>query len=172
MPPSPEALAAGDPTFHFSRHIAAPRDLVWSCFTDCRHLVHWWGPKGFAVTHCKMDLRVGGTFHYGMETPNGTVMWGKWVFREIVKPERLVHVLCFSDPEGGVTRHIFSPDWPLLMLSTMTLTEQGGGTLLALSSAPLDASEAEVEVFRQGHESMRGGYGGTLDQLDRYLKTL
>ena len=26
-------------------------------------------------------------------------------------------------------------------------------------------------VFREGHDSMRGGWGGTLDQLAAYLKT-
>ena len=47
----------------------------------------WWGPKGFTVIASKMDLRVGGTYHYGMKAPDGSPMWGKFVFREIVPPE-------------------------------------------------------------------------------------
>ena len=33
--------------FVITRVFDAPRDLVWKAFTDCEHLKHWWGPKGF-----------------------------------------------------------------------------------------------------------------------------
>ena len=51
--------------------------------------------------------------HYGMRTPDGNEMWGKWIYREIVKPERLVVVASFSDAQRGITRHPLSPEWPL-----------------------------------------------------------
>lgn len=44
----------------------------------------WWGPNGFKVLASKMDLRPGGAYHYGMKTPNGQSMWGKFLYREIV----------------------------------------------------------------------------------------
>ena len=44
----------------------------------------WWGPKGFTVIASKMDFRVGGTYHYGMKAPDGSPMWGKFRYREIV----------------------------------------------------------------------------------------
>ena len=50
-----------------------------------------------------MDLRPGGTYHYGMQTPDGSVMWGKMVYREIVPPEKLVFINSFSDEKGGLT---------------------------------------------------------------------
>src|SRR5205823_4677268 len=76
-------------------------------------LARWWGPKGFTMLSSTLDLRPGGIFHYGMRSPDGREMWGRWVFREVVAPERLVFVASFSDEAGGVTRHPFAPDWPL-----------------------------------------------------------
>jgi uncharacterized protein YndB with AHSA1/START domain len=32
-----------------SRVIGAPRDLVWSVWTDPKHLTQWWGPNGFCT---------------------------------------------------------------------------------------------------------------------------
>jgi uncharacterized protein YndB with AHSA1/START domain len=75
--------------------------------------MQWFGPKGFKMPGAKIDFRPGGTFHYCMEAPNGEEMWGKFVYREIVAPERIVFVSSFSDEDGEVTRHPLSPDWPL-----------------------------------------------------------
>ena len=106
--------------FVFSRVFDAPRDLVWRCFTDPEHMRQWWGPKGFKVLASKMDLRVGGTYHYGMSAPDGSPMWGKFVYREIVPPERLDFISSFSDEKGGTTRHPGHMSWPLEMRSIFT----------------------------------------------------
>src|SRR5262249_52172295 len=99
--------------FVITRRFNAPRRLVWDAFTKVEHLRNWWGPKGFSVVKASLDLKPGGVFHYGLRAPNGAEMWGKWVFREIVAPERLVIVASFSDAAGGLTRHPMAPDWPL-----------------------------------------------------------
>ncbi|HKD56624.1 MAG TPA: VOC family protein, partial [Hyphomicrobiaceae bacterium] len=44
--------------FAISRAFDAPRELLWKCFTETRHLKQWWGPKGFKVIAAKLDLRV------------------------------------------------------------------------------------------------------------------
>ena len=91
--------------FVISRVFDAPREIVWKCFTDPEHMRRWWGPKDFKVLASKMDLRVGGTYLYGMSAPDGSAMWGKFVYREIVPPERLEFINSFSDENGGTTRH-------------------------------------------------------------------
>ena len=156
-------------TFTITRTFDAPRDLVWKVWTDPEHLVHWWGPKGLTMTTCKVDLRKGGKFHYGMKTPDGHEMWGKFVYREIVPPERLVLVVSFSDAEGGTTRHPLSPTWPLEVLNTMTLTEQDGKTTVRLEGVPINATEEERRTFKEGFSSMQQGFKGTLDQLEEHL---
>src|SRR5205807_1937556 len=103
--------------FVVTRTFDAPRERVFAAYTRREHLTHWWGPKGFKMLTCSIDLRPGGIFHYGMQAPNGNQLWGKWVLREIVTPERLAFVVSFSNEAGGTTRNPWSPDWPLDVLS-------------------------------------------------------
>lgn len=155
--------------FVISRVFDAPRDLVWQAFTDPEHMKQWWGPKGVTVVHSKMDLRPGGTYHYGMRTPDGTTIWGKFVYREITPPSRIVFVNSFSDEAGGVTRHPMAPNWPLEMLSVFTFTEESGKTRFTVKWSPLNATEEERATFAAGHGSMNQGWSGTLEQLEAYL---
>ena len=158
--------------FVITRVFDAPRDLVFKAHTDCEHLKHWWGPKGFTVRVCKLDLRPGGAFHYCLTSPKGEDMWGRFVYREIVAPERLVYVMSFSDEGGNITRHSFAASWPLEMLNTQTFTEKGGKTTLTLRATALNASPEERAAFVAGMRGMEQGFGGTYDQLARYLDTL
>lgn len=158
--------------FVVARVLDAPRDLVFKVCTEKEHMAHWWGPKGFALDIVKFEMHPGGTFLYKMSAPNGFEMWGKWIMREVVEPERIVAVTSFSDPEGGITRHPMSADWPLETLSTMTFEERDGKTVYTIEAKPINAGETEHKTFEDGFESMKGGYGGTLDQLEAYLKTL
>ena len=42
------------------REFDAPRALVFSVWTDPKHLAQWWGPYGFTTTTHSFDLRPGG----------------------------------------------------------------------------------------------------------------
>jgi uncharacterized protein YndB with AHSA1/START domain len=158
--------------FVMSRVFDAPRDLLWRCFTDPERMKHWWGPKGFTVIASKMDLRVGGTYHYGMKAPDGSAMWGLFAYREIVPREKLVFVNSFSDEKRGVTRHPMAPNWPLFMLSTFTFEDAAHGkTKFTVRWRTLDATPEEQQTFDTMHDSMTQGWGGTMDQLAAYLVT-
>ena len=157
-------------TFEISRILAAPRSLVYQCFTDPNHMQHWWGPKGFKVIKSAMDLRVGGTYHYGLQSPNGQVIWGRFIFREIVAPERLVFINGFSDEAGGLTRHPMAENWPLELLSTFLFEEQPEArTKFTIRWQPWNANAEERAAFAAGQASMTGGWSGTLEQLEAYL---
>jgi uncharacterized protein YndB with AHSA1/START domain len=158
-----------DREFVVTRVFDASRALVFRAWTEPDRLARWFGPKGFTMLDCKLDLRPGGGVHYGMRSPDGHAMWGRWVFREVVASERLVFAASFSDEAGGVTRHPFAPDWPLEVLSTLTFAEHEGKTTLTMRGVPLNASASERKVFESGHESMQKGWTGTLDQLAGYL---
>ena len=97
------------------------------------------------------------------------------MFREIVRPERLVFVLSFSDERGGVTRHPLIADWPVETLSTVTFAQHAGigrGTTVIIEWAPLNATERERAVFAENHPSMERGWSGTTEVLAAYLATL
>jgi uncharacterized protein YndB with AHSA1/START domain len=154
------------------RTFSAPRNLVWKAWTSAEALGRWWGPKGATLRVIDFDLRPGGVFHYAFAFRPGHEMYGRFVYREVVAPERLVFVNSFSDPEGGITRAPFPPlrdKWPLEVLNVMRLTELAGETTLTLRASPLNASADECAMFAGNIDSMRQGYGGTLDKLADYL---
>ncbi len=156
--------------FVITRQFDAPREVLWKCFTEPERMQAWFGPKGSTVVASNMDLRVGGTYHGAMRDPAGRVMWAKFVYREIVAPERLVWVHSFSDEAGGLTRHPLSPTWPLQLLTTVTFEEQPGGkTRLTLRWSPLDATAEEQKTFDAAHDGMTQGWGGSFERLDAYL---
>jgi uncharacterized protein YndB with AHSA1/START domain len=52
--------AKSSEAFVSSRVFDAPRERVWKAWTEPERLKQWWGPKGFKVFSCKVDLRPGG----------------------------------------------------------------------------------------------------------------
>ncbi len=81
----------GDREILISRVFDAPRELVWQAWTDPRHVVHWWGPRGFTTTIEEMDVRPGGEWKHVMRGPDGVNYPNYSVFTEVVKPERIVY---------------------------------------------------------------------------------
>jgi uncharacterized protein YndB with AHSA1/START domain len=155
--------------FAISRVFNAPRKLVWKAWSEAERLAQWWGPKGGTLRVDKLDFRPGGSFVYCMEFQPGQVMWGRFVYREIIAPERLVFTSAFSDANGGVTRAPFSPSWPLEVLNVLTLTETDAKTTLTLRGGPINATDEEQKTYDGMHDQMRQGFTGTFDQLEAYL---
>lgn len=153
-----------------TRIFEAPRELVFRAFSEAERLVQWWGPKGFEMGVSWLDFRPGGVFHYSMKAPNGMEMWGKFVYREIVPPEKIVFVNSFSDATGGLTRHFAWPEWPLEILNTLTFEEHQGKTTLTLRGGPINAPENEMQFFLEAKKGVNMGFNATFDQLETYLE--
>jgi uncharacterized protein YndB with AHSA1/START domain len=164
---------SGEKSFVIAREINAPKQLVWDTLTKAEHLKHWWGPAALKISHATVDLTPGGMFHYGMEAPDGNTMWGRFIFREIEEPNKLVYVSSFSDADGGLTKAPFPGiDFPLEVLNILTLTEYNGKTILSLTGGPINPTASEEETFKGMTQSMQQGFGSTYDQLDEYLLSI
>jgi uncharacterized protein YndB with AHSA1/START domain len=74
--------------------------MVFDAFTKPEPLKRWFGPRGWSLVLCDVDLRVGGTFRFVLHGPNGNEMGMRRVYREIVPPERSVHMESFDDYPG------------------------------------------------------------------------
>lgn len=156
--------------FVISREFAAPRDLVWRAWTEPEHFGRWFGPKGMKINLARFDLRPGGMTHYSMVMPDGKVLWGRAVYREVVPPTKLVWLNSFSDEAGGITPHPLTKDpWPLQMLTVITFAEGAGKTTVTIQWVPFDSTDAERAAFEAGRGSMAMGWTGTLDQLADHL---
>jgi uncharacterized protein YndB with AHSA1/START domain len=156
--------------FVASRVFNAPRERVWQAWTEAEQLKEWFSPKGFERVRCTLDLRPGGLFLYCLRTPEGHDLWGKWVIREVVKPERLVFIVSFSDEQAGLTVHPMNPSWPREIHSTVVFEALGAKTRVTVRWRPHENStELERRTFDEGRDSMKQGWGGTLDQLDTCL---
>ncbi len=163
--------AAAIEPFVVSRVFNAPRDLMWTVFTDPKHMGQWFGPKGFPGTYAKMDFRVGGMYHYALKAPDGSTMWGRFIYREIDPKNKIVSVNSFSDEQGGISTHPMSPTWPKEMLSTFSFEDAGPGkTKFTVTWVPLPGSSAqEVSTFDTMRTSITGGWSGTFERLEDYL---
>jgi len=161
--------ASETPEFTVTRTFKASRDAVWKAHSEIDRLSKWWGPQGFEWIDGTLDFQPGGRFHYGMRAPNGAEMWGKFVYREIAAPERIVFVNSFSDRDGNTLRAPFAEDFPLEILNVLTLTELDGTTTLTLRGSQLNATEAEKKRYAAMKPSMSGGFNATYNHLEHYL---
>ena len=123
------ATESAERVLMIERVFDAPPSLVFKAWTDPQHLVHWYGPRGFTLPSCKLDLRTGGAWRSCMLSPEGREHWVRGVFREIVEPNL-----------GHET------------LVTVTFAEQGGKTKLTLHQAVFE-SVKERDSHRGGWNS-------------------
>lgn len=162
-------MTKNNPEFTIDRTFDAPRELMWKAWTTPELMAKWWGPKGVSIGRYTMDFRVGGIYHYSMKSPDGSVMWGKFVYSEIVNQEKIVFVSSFSDEQGNITRHPFSQNWPLEMLSTITFSGQEGKTRVAVHWVPLNATDEERKAVADAMAGMQQGWTGTFERLEEFL---
>jgi len=163
------ALDPADGAFVVTRDFAAPRDLVWKAWSEAGRLAQWWGPKGCRIRVERLEFRPGGFFHYAMSYRSGTTSWGRFMYREISQPHRIVWLNSFANQKGGIARAPFSDELPLEIENTVTMTGKQGLTTLELRALPFGASDDENRYFRDLFQSLSQGYGGTLDQLTEHL---
>jgi len=135
-----------------TRVFDAPRRLVFKAWTEPERVVHWWGPRGFTIPSCKLDVRPGGAFRFCMRSPEGTDHWLRGVYREIVEPERLVLTWAWEDAEG-------KPGHETLV--TVNFAEHGAKTKLTLHQALFESITA-----RDAHQD---GWTSCLDRLAEYV---
>ena len=155
--PTPRpATSTADREIILTRVFDAPRELVFTAWTDPRHLSHWWGPNGFTITMHECEVRVGGACRFTMHGPDGTDYRNRIIYREIVRPERLVY-----DHDGDV-------DDPHGFQVTVTFADEGGRTHLAsrmvFATAEQRQATADFGAVELGNQTMA--------KLAEYLKTM
>lgn len=123
---------------------ASPR-IVFEAWSRPELFAQWWVPKslGTKLRSCEMDVRTGGSYRleFGEDAANTFAFFG--TYTEVVPPTRIV----WTNEEGGN-----------VAISTVTLVEQGGKTLLTFT---------EVHPSKQALDESLGGMEGTPEQFEQ-----
>jgi uncharacterized protein YndB with AHSA1/START domain len=104
---------------------------------------------------CEIDYRVGGSFRYEWRHDDGAKLGMRGVFREIVPPEKSVHV---ESMDG----------YPGESLVTGTLAEEAGKTTLT-TRVLYPSREARDAAVNSG---MERGVTASYDRLNEVVKSL
>lgn len=151
-----------DPTLDLvlEREIAAPRELIYTCWTTPEHLVHWFVPKPHRVTACHLDVRVGGACNTTFEV-EGNIMENNGVYLEVIPNEKLV----FTDAYTAGWKPAPEP----FMTAILTFEDAGPGRTRYRAVA----RHRNAETARQ-HEAMgfHDGWGTVVTQLEEYAQGL
>ena len=129
------------------RVLNAPRERVWRACSEPDALRQWWGlPKDASMPFCKVDFRVGGALHFRAQRGDGTEIWFKCIYREIVACEKLVMEQHLSDENG---RELDSPARPASTI-ILRFEDLDGKTKLTVMHAGMASEEFPAEMFKEG----------------------
>jgi uncharacterized protein YndB with AHSA1/START domain len=150
-----QVTTPSDREIAMTRVFDAPRSMVFDAWTRPELLKRWLGVRGgwtFAV--CEVDLKVGGTYRFVWRGPDGTEMGMGGIYREIVRPERLVATEKFDQAwyQGEA-------------LDTTTFVGQGGTTTVT-TVVRYVSREVRDGVLKS---PMERGVAESYDKLDEVL---
>ena len=158
------------PTYVLERVFDAPRELVWRAWTEPELLARWYGPNVETVIP-RFELKPGGVWLCEMRF-GGNSHYQRGEFTEVATPERLVWLHSNTDAEWNVAPSPMMPNWPLVLLATVTFAERGGQTRMRLTWVPHEASEAEVAAFGAAIGGLDKGWGAGMEILKQLLAEL
>ncbi len=139
-----------------TRTFAAPRALVFDAWTTPEHVRRWYGLRFLTMTTCEIDRRPGGRYRYVLRAPDGSEYAFSGVYREVVRPERLVHTWEFEAMPGTAS------------VGTVTFAENAGRTTVTMHTRFQTPEHYAGWAATGGREGM----AETLDRLDELLPEL
>ncbi len=140
-------------TLYMQRTFAAAPDRVFRAWIEPEAIKRWFGPQGQKTVLAEVDLRVGGRYRFGVQSPDGSVDYVSGTYREIQPPARLVFTWGWSNPG--------EPDPDETMLVTVEFRSHGAQTQVVLTQErlPSEAIKAQHAV----------GWTESFEQLDQVL---
>ena len=142
-----------------TRTFDAPRQLVFDALTHPDLLRRWYGPHGYNLIVCEIDLRIGGSWRYVVRAPDASEMVLHGRYLEIDPPELLVTTAANDDCDAVAGTQ---------SLETTVLTEDAGRTTLT------STSRYPTQLIRDAalHSGMEHGVAQGYDRLAQALRPL
>ena len=134
------------------RDFDAPPDMIFDALTRPELVQRWLlGPDGWIMPVCEIDLRVGGAWRYSWRNAESGCEFGMHgEYREIVRPERIVHTEIFGAGES---------------LVTSSITAKGDTTTLSMTMRFNSRAERDAAV----ETGMADGVAISYDRLEETL---
>ena len=133
-----------------TRDFDVPARFLFEAYSKPEHLRRWFGPKGYPLTMCQVDFRVGGRYRFAMTGPDGTQntpFGGEYL--EIVPNKKIVFDNSFEEPNSRK------------MIMTITFAETDGKTKLTMHTL-FESKAMRDEYVGVGMEE---GINSGFDQL-------
>ena len=138
-----------------TRTFAAPRQLVFDAWTQPELLRQWYGPWGWQLTTCEMDLRAGGRFLFVLQRPNRADMALRGTYQAVDAPTRLA------------TSERWDDDWTGGETPTTTMfDERDGVTTVTRIIEFTSAAARDRALGSMGRDGLEGAFE-RLDDLVR-----
>jgi len=153
-----QVTTPSDREIAMTRVFDAPRSMVFDAWTKPELLKRWLGVfGGWSFVVCEVDLKVGGKYRYVWRGKDGHEMGMGGVFREIVRPERLV---CTEK---------FDESWyPGDAMDATVFVEKGGKTTVT-TTVRYESKAARDGVLKS---PMEGGVAQSYDKLAEVLASM
>jgi uncharacterized protein YndB with AHSA1/START domain len=154
------------------REYAAPRELVFECWTQAEHFARWFAPREVEVPYCEIDARPGGAIRFQHRFQTGAVVSIHGVIDELVAPSRLQFTFAFVDADGRPTAPAVFPEWPVgvHIVMTVELHETPRGTRMTVRQRVAEPEAAGLPPVVRHRELAGVGWRQTAERLVAYLE--
>jgi uncharacterized protein YndB with AHSA1/START domain len=165
------APTAAQSDFVITRVFDAPRELLWAAWTDPQHLAKWWGPRGLNTEVTQLDVRAGGKYRLVMRSAEGAEYPMRGVYREVVKPQRLVYT-CDLSEHPDEWHDLIDPSWrktgrkPALDLITEVTFEEYSGKTTQTVRMLFPSAALRDSMLKMG---MNEGWSSSFERLTEQL---
>lgn len=157
------------------REFSSPLETVFQAWSKAGHLQQWWSHEGVETIVKSFVFKPGGVFHYAFILPDNSKIWGKFHYKEIEAPNRIIFTNSFSDDKGctlTAPENIFGLNWPLKVAHNLTLSQNNqGATRLELEVYTEEATPEEQESFEKNLENIQRVFENFFDRLEHFLVT-
>jgi uncharacterized protein YndB with AHSA1/START domain len=135
-----------------TRVLDAPVARVFSLLTEPAKLAQWWGPLGFTTPEARSDLRVGGSYRFTMQPPEGEAFHLSGDFLEVQAPSGLRFTFRWDEPVPDDRETVVE----------LSLNSLGARTMVRLTQGEF-ATEERLQLHRSG-------WAESFDKLAAILK--
>lgn len=153
MPAPVEITTPSDREVRMTRSFDAPPELVFDAHTVPALIRRWYGPPGWKLLVCEIDLRPGGAWRFVGRQPDEREIGQYGIIRDVARPGRLVQTENWEDWNPGE------------VLVTCEFAAAGDGTVLTVTTL-FPSKEVRDQLIAYG---MSDGAEASYQKLDAVL---